>query len=58
MKACTDAQVPQAAVELIMVGMKAHTNSFYGLDKMFDFISYGTKGKTGKENLPDPFKGL
>ncbi|MHC4716106.1 MAG: tetratricopeptide repeat protein [Planctomycetota bacterium] len=58
MKACTDAEVPQAAVELIMVGMKAHTASFHGLERMFEFVSYGTKGKTGKENLPDPFKGL
>jgi len=58
LKTCTDAEVPQAATELILVGMKAHTGSFHDLEKMFEFVSYGAKGKTGKENLADPFAGL
>ena len=57
-KACQDKQVPAAANELILIGLKAHTASFFGLDKYFEFISYGPKGKSGKENIPDPFRGL
>jgi hypothetical protein len=57
-RACADAQVPQAANELVLVGMKAYTASFFGLDRIYEYISYGPKGKTGKENIPDPFAGL
>jgi hypothetical protein len=58
LRACTDAQVPQAANELVLIGMKAHRASFHGLDQIFEYISYGPKGKTGKANIPDPFQGL
>jgi len=57
-RSCPDAGVPQAAHELVLVGMKAHTGTFAGLDRVFEFISYGPKGKDGKQNIPDPFKGL
>ena len=57
-KACPDASVPAAAHELVLVGMKAYTASFFGLEQIFEYISYGPKGKSGKENIPDPFKGL
>ena len=57
-KSCPEANVPQAAAELVMIGMKAYTASFAGLDKIFEFISYGPKGKAGTASLPDPFQGL
>lgn len=57
-RSCPEAAVPQAAQELVLVGMKAVTASFAGLDKVFEFISYGSKGKSGSENIPDPFAGL
>jgi len=57
-RASSDAQVPAAAHELVLVGMKAYSSSFFGLDKVFEYISYGPKGKTGKENIADPFRGL
>lgn len=57
-RSCPDAGVPQAAHELVLVGMKAYTGTFAGLDRVFEFISYGPKGKDGKQNIPDPFKGL
>lgn len=53
-----DASVPQAAHELVLVGMKAYRASFAGLDRVFEYISYGPKGKDGKQNIPDPFRGL
>ncbi|KPK82838.1 MAG: hypothetical protein AMJ81_09080 [Phycisphaerae bacterium SM23_33] len=58
LRACTDAEVPQAASELVLIGMKAYRASFHGLDQVFEYISYGPKGKSGKENIPDPFQGL
>jgi tetratricopeptide (TPR) repeat protein len=57
-KMCPEPTVAIAAQELILVGMKAHTGSFWGLDKIFEYISYGPKGKSGTENIPDPFAGL
>ena len=57
-KAATLNQVPAASQELVLVGMKAFTASFRGLDRIFEYLSYGPKGKSGKENLPDPFAGL
>ena len=57
-KAADLAQVPAAAQELVLVGMKAHTASFRGLDRIFGYINHGPKGKSGKENIPDPFQGL
>jgi len=57
-QASPEPQVPQAVQELVMVGMKAHTASFHGLGRIFEFISYGPKGKSGKEKLPNPFAGL
>ena len=57
-KAATFAQVPAACQELVLIGMKAHTASFRGLDRIFDYINHGPKGKSGKENIPDPFAGL
>lgn len=52
------AQVAAAAQELVLVGIKAHTASFRGLDRVFEYINYGPKGKSGTENIPDPFAGL
>ena len=57
-KAADLARVPAAAQELVLIGMKAHTASFRGLDRIFEYINYGPKGKSGKENIPDPFAGL
>jgi len=57
-KAASLAQVPAAAQELVLVGLKAHTGSFHGLDRVFEYLNFGPKGKSGKENLPDPFAGL
>jgi tetratricopeptide (TPR) repeat protein len=57
-KAADLAQVPAAAQELVLVGMKAHTASFRGLDRVFEYINHGPKGKSGEENIPDPFEGL
>ena len=57
-KAASLAQVPAAAQDLILIGMKASTASFRGLDRIFEYLSYGPKGKSGKENIPDPFAGL
>lgn len=57
-KACPDSSVAAASHELVLIGMKAYTASFYGLETIFEYISYGPKGKTGKENIPDPFGGL
>jgi tetratricopeptide (TPR) repeat protein len=57
-KAASLAQVPAAAQELVLVGMKAHTASFRGLDRIFEYLNHGPKGKSGKENIPDPFAGL
>ena len=57
-KAASLAQVPAAAQELVLIGMKAHTACFHGLDRIFDYLNYGPKGKSGKESLPDPFAGL
>jgi len=57
-KVCPDATVPAAAHELVLVGIKAYRASFFGLEKVFEYISYGPKGKSGKENIPDPFQGL
>lgn len=57
-KAANLTQLPAASQELVLVGMKAHTASFRGLDRIFEFLLYGPKGKSGKENLPDPFAGL
>jgi len=57
-KAADLAKVPAAAQELVLIGMKAHTASFRGLDRIFEYINYGPKGKSGKENIPDPFAGL
>jgi len=51
-------QLPTAAQELVLIGLKAHTASFHGLDRAFEFLNYGPKGKSGKESLPDPFAGL
>ena len=49
---------PQAAHELVLVGLKAYRASFAGLDSVFEYISYGPKGKDGKKNIPNPFQGL
>ncbi len=57
-KSCPEASVPAAAGELVLMGMKAHTASFAGLSKIFEFISYGPKGKDGKQKIADPFVGL
>ena len=57
-KAASLAQVPAAAQELVLVGIKAHTASFHGLDRVFEYINYGPKGKSGKERIPDPFAAL
>jgi tetratricopeptide (TPR) repeat protein len=57
-KAADLAQVPAAAQELVLVGMKAYTASFRGLDRVFEYINHGPKGKSGKESIPDPFAGL
>ena len=57
-KACKDSAVPTAAHELVLVGMKAYRSSFFGLEQIFEYISFGPKGKSGKENIPDPFRGL
>ncbi len=53
-----DSLVPQAAHELVLVGLKAYRASFAGLDRVFEYISYGPKGKDGKQNILDPFQGL
>ena len=57
-KAAKLAEVPAAAQELVLVGIKAHTASLAGLERVFEYVSYGPKGKSGKEKLPDPFAGL
>jgi hypothetical protein len=57
-KAAELSQVPAASQELVLIGMKAHTASFRGLDRIFEYINYGPKGKSGKESIPDPFAGL
>ncbi len=57
-KAASLPQVVTAAQELVLVGIKAHTASFRGLDRVFDYINHGPKGKSGNENIPDPFAGL
>ncbi|MBM4038658.1 MAG: hypothetical protein FJ290_09100 [Planctomycetes bacterium] len=57
-KAASLTQVVAAAQELVLVGIKAHTASFRGLDRVFDYINHGPKGKSGNENIPDPFAGL
>ncbi|HUT36260.1 MAG TPA: tetratricopeptide repeat protein [Planctomycetota bacterium] len=57
-KAASLSQVAAAAQELVLVGIKAHTASFRGLDRVFDYINHGPKGKSGKETIPDPFAGL
>lgn len=57
-KACADSVVPTACHELVLIGMKAYKSSFFGLDKTFEYISFGPKGKSGKENIADPFRGL
>jgi len=57
-KAASLTQVPAASQELVLIGMKAYTASFRGLDRIFEYINYGPKGKSGKENIPDPFAGL
>jgi hypothetical protein len=57
-KAANLAQVSAASQELVLIGMKAHTASFRGLDRIFEYISHGPKGKSGKENIRDPFAGL
>lgn len=57
-KACSDSAVPTASHELVLIGMKAYKASFFGLDKIFEYISFGPKGKSGKENIADPFAGL
>jgi hypothetical protein len=57
-KAAPLAQVAAAAQELVLVGIKAHTASFRGLDRVFEYINDGPKGKSGKETIPDPFAGL
>jgi hypothetical protein len=57
-KAANFTQLPAASQELVLVGMKACTASFRGLDRIFEYILYGPKGKSGKENIPDPFAGL
>ena len=55
---CPEQAVANAAQELVLVGMKAYTGSFWGLDRIFEYISYGPKGKSGTESIPDPFAGL
>jgi len=57
-KAAELKQVPAAVQELVLVGIKAHTASFHGLDRVFEFVNHGPKGKSGKESLRDPFDGL
>jgi len=57
-RACSDAEAPTAAHELVLVGIKAYRASFFGLDQVFEYISYGPRGKTGKLNIPNPFQGL
>lgn len=57
-KAADLSQVPAAAQELVLIGMKACTASFKGLERIFEYLGYGPKGKSGKEDLPDPFVGL
>ena len=57
-KAADFPQVPAAAQELVLIGMKACLASFRGLDRVFEYLSHGPKGKSGKENIPDPFAGL
>ena len=57
-KAASLPQVAAAAQELVLVGIKAHTASFRGLDRVFEFINHGPKGKSGTETIPDPFAGL
>ncbi len=57
-KSCPEAEVPSAATELVLIGMKSHTCTFADLDRIFEYISYGPKGKDGKQNIQDPFKGL
>ena len=57
-KAASLPQLPAASQELVLVGMKAQTASFRALDRVFEYINYGPKGKTGKKSLADPFAGL
>ena len=57
-KSADPARLPAASQELILVGMKAHTASFGALAGIFEYVTYGPKGKSGKEKLPDPFAGL
>ncbi|MBM4030949.1 MAG: hypothetical protein FJ291_04090 [Planctomycetes bacterium] len=57
-KAAPLAQVAASAQELVLVGIKAHTASFRGLDRVFEYINHGPKGKSGNEAIPDPFAGL
>lgn len=57
-KAADFPQVPAAAQELVLIGMKAYIASFRGLDRIFEYLSHGPKGKSGKESIPDPFAGL
>ncbi len=58
LKTASLAQLPAAAQELVLVGMKAHTASFRGLDRVFEYLTYGPKGKSGNDAIPDPFAGL
>ncbi len=57
-RACPDASVAAASQELVLIGMKAYRSSFHGLEQVFEYISFGPKGKSGKENIADPFQGL
>jgi hypothetical protein len=57
-KAAKLPDVPAAAQELVLVGIKAHTASLAKLQGVFEYVNYGPKGKSGKEELPDPFAGL
>jgi glycerol-3-phosphate cytidylyltransferase-like family protein len=50
-------KIPEAAQELAIIGIKARTASFYGLDKVFEYINHGPGGKEGKKKL-QPFKDL
>jgi hypothetical protein len=56
-KAAKLEEIPAAAQELAIVGIKAKTASLYGLDKVFEYINHSTKGKDGKQELT-PFKDL
>jgi tetratricopeptide (TPR) repeat protein len=53
-----DTAIPGIVQEMVLVGVKAMQASYANLDQVFEFISYGPKGKNGQQNLPNPFAGM